>query len=274
MRRYLSVFIVFAFLLPIMGCATRGHVWELEERVESLSKENARLRQSLSEGGGVMAQQDELGNELSRFAANQSAELYEMRTELRRLSGAVEEVEYRLEQDVGGLKNEFAEKLSAFDQRLSRMETYLGVDASEKEEKPDEAASSNGREPEDMEAEELYSASRKSFDEGKYDSALDGFSMFLERFPDSSLADNSRFWIGEIYFSEEWYEKAIVEYQKVIDDYPDGNKVPAAYLKQGFAFSLLGENSNALYILKELIRKFPDQNEADIAKSKIAEMER
>lgn len=276
MRRYLPVFIVFVFLLPMTGCATRSQMWELEERVEHLSEENTRLKQTLlSEGGVVMAQQDELGSELSRFAATQNAELYEMRTEIRRLSGGIEEIEYRLEQNVGGLKNHFAEELAAYDQRLSRLETYLGIDASEEAQASDEAPSSDEkREPEEMEAEELYNASRKLFDEGKYDPALDGFSMFLDRFPDASLADNSRFWIGEIYFAEKWYEKAIVEYQKVIDDYPEGNKVPAAYLKQGIAFSMLGENDNALYILKELVRKFPDQNEADIAKSKIAEMER
>lgn len=276
MRRYLPVFIILVFLLPMTGCATRSQMWDLEERVERLSEENERLRQTLlSEGGGVMAQQDELGSELSRFAATQSAELYEMRTEIRRLSGGIEEIEYKLEQNVGGLKSDFAKELAGYDRRLSRLETYLGLDASEEAQAPEEAASSDeNRAPEEMEAEELYRASRKLFDEGKYDAALDGFSMFLERFPDSSLADNSRFWLGEIYFAEEWYEKAIVEYQKVIDDYPDGNKVPAAYLKQGMAFSKLGEKSNALYIFKELVRKFPDQNEADIAKSKIAEMER
>lgn len=276
MRRYLPVFIVLVFSLPMTGCATRSQVWELEERVERLSEENGKLRQTLlSEGGSVMAQQDELGSELSRFAATQNAELYEMRTEIRRLSGDIEEIEYRLEQTVGEMKSDVTEELADYDRRLSRLENYLGIDDSGEGPAAGEGESSEEtRKPEDMDAEELYSASRKLFDKGKYDSSLDGFSMFLERFPDSSLADNSRFWIGEIYFAEKWYEKAIVEYQKVIDDYPDGNKVPAAYLKQGLSFSLLGENSNALYILKELVRKFPDENEADIARSKIAEMER
>ncbi|MFW5901529.1 MAG: tetratricopeptide repeat protein, partial [Thermodesulfobacteriota bacterium] len=52
-----------------------------------------------------------------------------------------------------------------------------------------------------------------------------------------------------------------------------GNKVAAAYLKQGIAFQELGETGNAKLVLKELIRKFPDSNEAGIARKKIAAIE-
>ena len=39
----------------------------------------------------------------------------------------------------------------------------------------------------------------------------------LKRFPQSDQADNAQFWIGETYYRENWYEKAILEYQKVIE---------------------------------------------------------
>jgi TolA-binding protein len=60
----------------------------------------------------------------------------------------------------------------------------------------------------------------------------------LKRFPKSDNADNAQFWIGEIYYRQKWYETAILEYQKVIENYPKGNKVQASLLKQGFAFSI------------------------------------
>ena len=41
------------------------------------------------------------------------------------------------------------------------------------------------------------------------------FKELIERFPKSERADNAQFWIGEIYYREKWYEKAILEYQKV-----------------------------------------------------------
>ncbi|MBW2198143.1 MAG: tetratricopeptide repeat protein, partial [Deltaproteobacteria bacterium] len=85
----------------------------------------------------------------------------------------------------------------------------------------------------------------------------------------SKNADNAQFWIGEIYYHEKWYEKAILEYQKVIEKYPKGNKVQASLLKQGFAFLNLGDKSNARLILSELIKKYPKSNEAKIAKRKL-----
>ncbi|MBU4503079.1 MAG: tetratricopeptide repeat protein, partial [Proteobacteria bacterium] len=81
-----------------------------------------------------------------------------------------------------------------------------------------------------------------------------------------------QFWIGEIYYSEKWYEKAIVEYQKVIEKYPKGNKVPASLLKQGFAFLNLGDKANARLILQELVKKYSEATEAKIATKKLKEL--
>jgi TolA-binding protein len=58
----------------------------------------------------------------------------------------------------------------------------------------------------------------------------------------------------------------------VIENYPKGNKVPASLLKQGFAFLNLGDKANARIILQELIRKYPQTNEAKIAKDKLDEL--
>ena len=111
--------------------------------------------------------------------------------------------------------------------------------------------------------------SKAKFDQGKADIAREGFLQLLKKYPKSQNADNAQFWIGEIYFREKWYEKAILEYQKVIEKYPKGNKVRAALLKQGIAFYNLGEKANARLILQELISKYPDSNESKIAKRKI-----
>jgi len=83
------------------------------------------------------------------------------------------------------------------------------------------------------------------------------------------MADNAQFWIGEIYYNQKWYEKAILEYQKVIENYPNGNKVQSALLKQGFSFFNLGDKANARLIFTELIKKYPKSNEAEIAKKKL-----
>jgi TolA-binding protein len=72
---------------------------------------------------------------------------------------------------------------------------------------------------------------------------------------------------------ETWYEKAILEYQKVLEQYPDSNKTAAARLKQGYAFAELGEHANARLILNELITRYPDSREAGFAKEKLKKLQ-
>ena len=79
-------------------------------------------------------------------------------------------------------------------------------------------------------------------------------------------------WIGESYYREKWFERAILEYQTVIEKYPKGNKVPAAMLKQGMALQKIGEKPSARLIFEELINKYPKASEAAIAKKKLKEL--
>lgn len=222
-----------------------------------------------------LSRQKGLRDDLGGLAATQDAELYAIKTELRKLAGMLEEIEFRLNTDTADQAARLAEmntRLLENTDRLSRMETFLGMDFSERTEpgsREDDPPEAN---LEDMGEQELYRVGKQMFDNQEFDDALDAFALFIEKFPKSNLADNARFWTGEVYFAEQWYEKAIVEYQRVIDDYPRGNKVPAAYLKQGISFSLLGEKENALFRLRELVRLFPDHDKARIAERRITEL--
>ena len=118
----------------------------------------------------------------------------------------------------------------------------------------------------------IYKNAKYMLDKGNNEKARELFEAFLKQYPDSDNADNARFWIADSYYRDKWYEKAILEYQKVVVDYAGGNKVPAAMLKQGYAFSNLGEDANAKLILKELVKKFPGSREADIAKDKLKKL--
>ena len=119
----------------------------------------------------------------------------------------------------------------------------------------------------------LYNSSKALLDKEDYENSRIGFEEFIKLYPKSENADNARFWIAESYYREKWYEKAILEYQKVIEKYSKGNKVASSRLKQGFAFANLGEKSNARLILRELIKKHPGTNEAKIAAEKLKTLE-
>jgi TolA-binding protein len=65
------------------------------------------------------------------------------------------------------------------------------------------------------------------------------------------------------------YEDAILQFQQLIDAYPQDWRVPNAYLKQGNALISLGRKKEAGFFFKTLIDKYPESAEANIARQKL-----
>ena len=76
-----------------------------------------------------------------------------------------------------------------------------------------------------------------------------------------SKADNS--------YKNRKYEDAILEFQQLIDAYPQDWRVPNSYLKQGNALISLGRKKEAGFFFKTLIDKYPESPEANIARQKL-----
>lgn len=121
--------------------------------------------------------------------------------------------------------------------------------------------------PEDPES--LYEKGYNLFRAGKMEDARDTFGIFLKDFRDHPLADNAQYWIGESYYTERDYERALLAFQKVIDDYPYGNKVPDAMLKVALTLNELGRIKEARKILKRLIKTYPSSEAAMIGKEQL-----
>lgn len=218
---------------------------------------------------------------------SQYAELYatvdRLQEQIQLLSGKIEEKEHQnmlFGSSGGSVESKFAnleQETQSIKDRLLRIEEYLTLDGAAKKSAPskpvpEKPTAKEKVEPppgKEMSENELYAKAKQDFDSGELETARTGFQEFLKRFPKSAIADSAQFWVGEIYYRQKWYEKAILEYQKVIENYPKGNKVQASLLKQGFSFFNLGDKSNGRLILKELINKYPSSNEAKIAKQKI-----
>jgi tol-pal system protein YbgF len=115
----------------------------------------------------------------------------------------------------------------------------------------------------------LYKDAYETFQKGDLEGARRKFESFLKQYPNTELSDNAQFWIGETYYLKKDFEKAILEYEKAIAKYPEGDKIPAALLKQGFAFLELGDKTNARNILRRLIERYPQSEQAEMAKKKL-----
>jgi tol-pal system protein YbgF len=197
--------------------------------------------------------------------ANTAADIADLRDNIQQLRGQVE-----------AKKEE-----QAFDNLLLKInfiENFLEIGKKDiANDTPDKSSKSIGtavaKDPvKKQDKEKAYSAAYQSFKEGNYDKARTEFQNLLATYPGSEYSDNAQFWIGECYFFEKKYEQAILEYEKVAKNYPSGSKVPYALLKQGLSFLKLGDKTSAKLLLQQVIRDYPNTNQARIARSKLQEI--
>ena len=105
-----------------------------------------------------------------------------------------------------------------------------------------------------------------------HDGAIAALRAFLEAYPRHDLADNARYWLGEVYYDAKDWARAIVEFRATVEDYPRGNKVPDALLKMGFCFAALGQTAKARAALEQVIESFPRTRPAELAEDKLREL--
>ncbi len=123
-----------------------------------------------------------------------------------------------------------------------------------------------------MSPQEAYSMAYNDYLKGNYDLSVDGFKLYRQQFPESPLADNALYWIGECRYSQRKFDEAIDAFDELIQGYPQGDKAAAAHLKKGLSFVELGRKAEALAALKILVAKYPLEEESRIAQDKIREL--
>lgn len=230
-----------AFLVLLSGCATR---WQVDGFKKELEESNQRLEERVAQLDSLLREQIELTN---RLKADLSSTL-----------GGMDErmgiVESKLE-DLGHRFPELSQKIDLVKQQVSKKDTGQ--------------ASDTGKALINVDPKQLYDAAYLDLTKGKYDLAITGFSNYLQYFPETELADNAQYWLGECYYAKKNYTRAAVEFHKVLENYSTGDKVPSALYKLGLSLLELKSVGQANKYFQELIDKYPDTQEAKLAKGKL-----
>lgn len=118
-----------------------------------------------------------------------------------------------------------------------------------------------------------YEDAWKRLRERDYRGAIQQFRKFVKDHPGSSLTDNAQYWIGESHYALQQFDEAILQFDEVRKKYPNGDKVPAALLKIGYAFAEIGNRVDARLIFQEVINRYPRSREAEKAREKIRDLD-
>ncbi|MFT6915881.1 MAG: tol-pal system protein YbgF [Motiliproteus sp.] len=115
---------------------------------------------------------------------------------------------------------------------------------------------------------QAYKAAFLLVRERDFDQALREFERFLKQYPDSELTANVLYWIGEVHRARPTpdQEKASIAYQQLLMRYPAHSKAADAYYKLGLSYQALGQLDKAKGSMARVIKLFPDQAPAAMAR--------
>lgn len=118
----------------------------------------------------------------------------------------------------------------------------------------------------------LYDTAYNDYLEGNFDLAILGFRQYAESYQNTDLADNATYWIGECYYRQGKFQKAIEQFDLVLTRFERSDRVPSALLKKGYAYFELGQRAQGVVHLQNVIREHQGTDEAHLANQRLAEM--
>ena len=125
-----------------------------------------------------------------------------------------------------------------------------------------------------MSPQRLYDTALSDFSLGQWALCIEGFETYLRGFGRTDLADDAQFYIGECRHKDNKLTEAIDAYNRVISNYPKGDRVPDSYYKRGIVLSELSQTDRARESFEILMKQFPDTELARLAKQQIDRLNR
>ncbi len=259
MKNRFQAFSLLALLL-LSACATRKEIanfkndtFYIRAQVDSLRAEQRRLRAALVKLASLSEQNAEANN---RLRADLKLQIDQLAEHTQLLSDRLEET---------------GRRISNLPSKMM-LATPVVAPPADTTKRPGAADTTAMRLRQLEEAQRLYDSAYQDFVKGQYALALQGFAQYLQMQPASSLADNAQYWIGECYYSQKKYPEAILAFQTVITKYPEGEKMASAMLKLGYAQITAGQTTSGKTNLEALVKRFPQSNEAKLARQRLQEL--
>lgn len=247
---------------------------------------------SLAFVGGCATQHDvqqaQLGNDTLRTQiANLNNTISTVHREIAEVRGEVETVRHRIDR-VARERQGVSPEVEVLQRRIAKLEQSLAPPPRPlypvptllpPEEIPEPSASpeDGSPDPSSVSAQALreqteYAAALQLLRQEDYDPAVQQLRNFQRSYPTSEMADDAQYWIGESYFIQQDYNRAILEFNDV-SKYRRGDRRPDALVRQAEAFLEIGDWTDARLILRKVIEDYPFSDVIPQAQSLLQRLE-
>lgn len=102
------------------------------------------------------------------------------------------------------------------------------------------------------EYDKAYNAMKK----GDYKTSEKLFTAFMKKYPNSDLAGNANYWLGETYYARKQYEEAVGIFADGFTKYKNNSKAPDNLLKLGLSMKALNRKTDACTAFTALPKEF------------------
>ena len=263
-------------LAPSPALGASKEIIQLQTQVQALQDQMARMQQSFDERMGVMrslveqstdninrmgAAVDGLQKGLQQQNSEAGGRVDQVSGQIQALHDSLDELKARVAKVSKQLDDMNAARENLAQQQQASMTSPLPG-------QPGTSAAQLQAPPADV----LYNNALRDYNAGKYQLAMQEFADYLKFYGSTDLAGNAQFYIADIEFRQGDFQQAVVSYDKVLEQYPGGNKVPAAQLKKGFALLELGQRDAGTRELNSLIARYPRSIEASQARERLRKL--
>jgi len=240
-------------LLPVVA---RAGLFDDDEARRQINNMKAQIESNQKALDERLSKLEATGQERTERTAVDLLQLIEsMKQDMAKLRGQMEVLVNQTEQLERRQKDLYVD----LDNRLRKMET-LGAAWQEKLTQGERDANAE---------KQAYETALNQFKVGNYQLSITGFQNFLSNFPNSQLAPNAQYWIGNAHYAMREYKAAIAAQQKVVSLWPEHAKAPDALLDIASYQSEMGDNKAARESLNTLVKKYPNSPAAEKAKQRL-----
>jgi tol-pal system protein YbgF len=248
---------------------------QLQTQVQDLQDRIAHMQQSFDERMGVMkdllTQQIDNVNKMGSTVQNLQKTLGQQGSDagskVDQISGQVQ----ALHDAVDELKARLAKVSKQLDDMQTAQQNIATPPAGSQPGGASPGGAANNI-PQAPPADQLYNDGLRDYNSNKNDLASQEFAQYLQAYGNTDLAGNAQFYLGEIAYRQRDFNGAVQAYNKVLDQYPGGNKTAAAQLKKAYALLELGQRDAGVQELRSLISRYPKSPEALQARDRLTKL--
>jgi tol-pal system protein YbgF len=241
---------------------------QLQTQVQQLQEQMTAMQRSFDERMGVMKNLVEQDTDaVNKVTSSITALQNTLQKQQGDSVGKVDQLSGQL-QSLNDTLDELKARLAKVSKQLEDMQSSQQSIAAQQADQQAKQQAMAAAPPPDV----LYNNALRDYNGDKNELATQEFSDYVKFYPNTDLAGNCYFYLGEIQFRQGNYQQAAQSYDQVLQSFPTGNKTASAQLKKGFSLIELGKQEDGVAELRHVIQRYPRSNEALQARERLKKL--